>query len=254
VNSTALYFKELSDRLRQGGVPADRASDMIDDLSAYLAESGTDPHDEFGSAESFAAQLLADAPTPSRSAPDPSDERWTFHADAFNEMDLLREFGDQGWEVVSYDLATGYDCRRSLENPQRWEYRREIVSRNFDSVAERLAEDGWEPAATYMFWRYFKRPVAATTGPAAALEAPPVSPSRRTYWSPQFRRLLIALLALLAVVIATFSLAVSEPGSALSTVAGAFTGMAVVGLTAAAIITYQRRKTRRTPGGTARTE
>jgi hypothetical protein len=239
------YFEELSERLRQGGVPADRATDMIDDLSAYLAESGTDPHDEFGPAETFAAQLLATAPAASDSAPGPSDERWTFHADAFNEMDLLREFGDQGWEVVSYDLATGFDCRRSLENPQRWEYRREIVPRNPGAVAGRLAEDGWEPAATYMFWRYFKRPVAATTGPAAALKAPPVPPTRRTYWSPQFRRQVVALFVFLGVAIAMSSLAVSGSSSVLSTVAGAFTGLAVVGLTAAAIITYQRRKTRR---------
>jgi hypothetical protein len=236
MKGTNPYFEELARRLREAGVPADRAADLADDLTAYVTESGTAPEDEFGPPAAFAEQLVGTAEAPS--TPAETDERWEFHADAFNEMGLLRRFGDQGWEVVSYTLPTGFACRRSLESPQRWEYRREIVPpARAEATITRLAEDGWELAATYMFWHYFKRPVAATTGPAAALNTPPETPDRRLYWSRRFAAYIAAVVAAWVTLV---SLAASEPGSRLATVAGAFTGMAIILIPVAFLIFRHR--------------
>jgi hypothetical protein len=244
MNNTAPYFDELSKRLRESGVPADRAASMIDDLKGYLSESGTDPDDEFGPAAAFAEQL-AKAPTESPSGPAASDERWRFNTDLFIEMDMLREFGDQGWEVVSCDWS-GFDLRRSLESPQRWEYRREAVPPELaQPLVERLAEEGWELAATHRFWHYFKRPVAATTGPAAELDAPPPPPRRRMYFNRRLTTAFVVFAAGLPLVVLVLALAVSESGERLESIAGAFTGLGVVLLPFAILLYYRYRKAQR---------
>ncbi|WP_329519398.1 hypothetical protein [Spirillospora sp. NBC_01491] len=197
--TAAGYFDELAARLRDCGVPAAEVAGTVDDLAAYLAESGTAPEDEFGPVADFAAELAAapdTAPDGTPGAPDPDAETWDFHADAFNEVGKLNEFGGQGWEVLSYDAKAGFACRRSLDRPQRWEYRREIVPPpRRRAAAERLADDGWEVAAAWTIWLYFKRPAAATVGPAAEIDAPPDAPRRRMYWSRGLAVYLVLVIA-----------------------------------------------------------
>ncbi|MFI0409990.1 HAAS signaling domain-containing protein [Actinomadura sp. 3N508] len=55
---TTAYFDELAGRLRDSGVPEDEVTETVDDLAAYVAESGADPGDEFGTPEEFAARLV----------------------------------------------------------------------------------------------------------------------------------------------------------------------------------------------------
>jgi hypothetical protein len=251
--TTPRYFEDLAERLRSRGVPAEQVAATVDELSGYLAETGTDPEEEFGPVDAFAEQLTTartpgDTGTGDPNAPGASDESWSFHADAFNEVELLRRFGEQGWEVVSYDIATGFDCRRSLEHPQRWEYRREIVPpRRRRTAAARLAEDGWETAATFMSWHYFKRPVAATAGPAGELDAAPVPPERRVYVSRTLGAYGavtwgVCMAALVGIVLFSASGLGGLSGSA---VAGAFAGFAILLIVFAvffAVVTRNRRK------------
>lgn len=239
------YLDDLARRLTGAGVPADRAAGVVDDLRDYLAEAGAGAEDEFGPVEAFAEQLTAPGP-PHGPGPSEADETWAFHADAFTEMALLREFGDQGWEVVSYDLVKGFDCRRSLERPQRWEYLRKAVPpKRVGAVRERLAEDGWETAAVFGRWHYFKRPVAATTGPAAELHAPPEPPAAVTRSLLVNRGFIACFLAALAVLTVVLSLAVGVPGSRLAVVGGALFGLSIVAACGAGLLLHERRKASR---------
>ncbi|MEU7002212.1 hypothetical protein [Nonomuraea sp. NPDC046570] len=76
------------------------------------------------------------------------------------------------------------------------------------AFAEQLAPDGWEPCGTWFQYAYFKRPGAASVGPAAELHAPPPAPERRTFFSRRFYLLVAAVVALcvLAVVLIGISL------------------------------------------------
>ncbi|WP_433333269.1 DUF2812 domain-containing protein [Spirillospora sp. CA-294931] len=184
------YFDRLAAHLRDHGAPEADIKATLDDLAAYIAESGTTPEDEFGPAEAFAAELTA-SDTPLE-VPAPDAETWSFHADCFNDVRTLNRFGDEGWELTSYDTRTGYNVRRTLDQTQRWEYRREIQPPvRHKSTAARLAPEGWEPAATWTFWLYLKRPKATTQGPTAELPEPPPTPHEHTFWT---RRLPLYLL------------------------------------------------------------
>ncbi|MGI5325931.1 hypothetical protein [Actinomadura nitritigenes] len=61
----APYFDDLAERLRARGVPAGEVSETVDDLAAYVAESGKAPEEEFGPVEEFAARLVS-----------PGDDAW----------------------------------------------------------------------------------------------------------------------------------------------------------------------------------
>lgn len=191
---TTPYFEELAERLRAVGVPADEVAGTVDDLAAYVADSGADPRDEFGEPEEFAARLAPSggAPVPEPSAATPSaetaaTETWRWTADAFHERQLLNRFGEEGWEVERVDSVGRFVSHRDLENPQRWEYRREtVLPARRAAVADRLAPDGWEPCGSWVCFEYFKRPKAATLGPEAKLDDPPMVPGRRVFWSRRF--------------------------------------------------------------------
>ncbi|TYB46192.1 hypothetical protein [Actinomadura chibensis] len=197
------YFEELAQRLRDRGLPADQVTLTVDDLAAYVAESGTDPVQEFGAPEEFALQV---APSRQRedAAPPSSAETWTWRADAFHERDVLNHYGDEGWEVERVDAAGRFVSHREPDNPQRWEYRREtVMPGRRQALADRLAPDGWEPCGTWICFEYFKRPKAATIGPEAELRDVPETPARRTFFSKRFIRFITAYAFLVAAICAT---------------------------------------------------
>ncbi|GAA3131145.1 hypothetical protein GCM10010466_22220 [Planomonospora alba] len=181
---TTAYFDELAARLREHGVPEEEVTATVGDLAAYAAESGADPLEEFGPVADFAASL-----TPARSGgtseedPDPVAETWTWTADAFQDVARLNVYGDQGWEVERIDYLGRFVSRRDPQRPLRWEYRRETAPpARHGTLAERLAPDGWEPCGSWMHFQYFKRPKAASEGPAGELDAAPAAPARSVFF------------------------------------------------------------------------
>ncbi|KAA6219814.1 hypothetical protein [Streptomyces filamentosus] len=176
------YFAELSAALAAAGVPAAQAGTTVEDLRAHLAETGTAPEEEFGPAAEFAARLGGLAPEPD--APDAASEHWTWTADLFNDRRMLAVHGAQGWEVESLDAIGRFVCRRTPGSALRWEYRREVIAgRRGPRVLDELAPEGWEPCGEWLVYGYFKRPSAATTGPAGSLDAPPAAPHRWLFLS-----------------------------------------------------------------------
>ncbi|MCX9146977.1 hypothetical protein [Erythrobacter sp. WG] len=74
-------------------------------------------------------------------------------ATAFNEMTILREEGRKGNELI----GVGPLVLRFRRTPQIWEYRRDIGLASFVD----LERQGWTLAASWLPFRYWKRPVAA---------------------------------------------------------------------------------------------
>ncbi|MFJ2114505.1 hypothetical protein ACIOEX_21870 [Streptomyces sp. NPDC087850] len=79
--------------------------------------------------------------------------------------------------------------RRVPGAAMRWEYRREATRNGGERtrVTAELAADGWEPCGQWLASTYFKRPAAATVGPAAALASAPGRPRRRLFLSRRVR-------------------------------------------------------------------
>ncbi|MBO1335245.1 hypothetical protein [Streptomyces sp. VRA16 Mangrove soil] len=214
------YWGELSELLRARGLPDDHVTATIADLAAHAAESGaTDPADEFGPAGEF-ARHLAPEPAAADGPPDEHVETWRWTADTYADEALLDRFGDEGWEVERIDALGRFVSHRDPENPQRWEYRRELVTRGRAAVDAKLAPEGWEPCGTWVVYGWYKRPRAATLGPAARLASTPPVPARSTFLSRRFY--VTVAVAVLALVTVGLLMAVSE-GDA-STGAGFITG------------------------------
>ncbi|MFE3325519.1 hypothetical protein [Streptomyces sp. NPDC059176] len=191
----AEYFDELTRALRDAGVPEDQAEATVSELNAHLVETGGTAEDEFGPAVEFAELLSGGAPGPA-TEPGEETETWTWTADINNDLRLLAVHGDQGWEVERLDGLGRFVCRRVRGSALRWEYRREIVGgRRRAEVLDRLTPEGWEICGQWLFYAYFKRTKAASTGPAAALDAPPPAP-RRTYFFSRPMQILLAAWAL----------------------------------------------------------
>ncbi|GIH49262.1 hypothetical protein SAMN05421833_115100 [Microbispora rosea] len=219
------YLDELAALLRAGGVPVVQAEATVADLASYVAETGGDPEEEFGPVGEFAGQLLA-ARAPETDATDATEWRWT--ADIFTDRQMLARLGDQGWEIDRVDHLGRFVSHRDPERPQRWEYRRE-PSIAGSAPAARLAPEGWEPCGTWMYWRYFKRPRAASVGPAAQLDSPPAAPGRSVFFS---RRFYVVLAVTLLAVIAPEVLWGRSDGEG----PGFLAGMAVGGCVAIAVL------------------
>jgi len=216
------YFDELAVILTETGMPADRVEAMLDELAGYLAESDSgDPEEEFGPAAELARELAVP------SAPPAADARtWHWTADLFHDVRMLNEYGAQGWEVDGIDAKGLFVSTRDPEHPQQWEYRRELVSSGRRrSVLDLLAPDGWEPCGRWICFEYFKRPKAASVGPAAELTAPPRPPKRSLFLSPKFYVLLAGLLVLTLVLL--FRAPEMEFDGSLDTILGLLTGMVV---------------------------
>lgn len=234
------YFDHLAERLRGEGIPQDQVAAVIDDLTTYLNETGTDPDAEFGPAAEFAERL---APHPAGNDDDgpadpPDGELWRWRADAFNEMRWLETFGDQGWEVERVDSAGRFVCRRDTQDPQRWAYRRERVgSKNLEAditvLADELAPDGWEPCGSWVCYAYFKRSKAVLIGPKAMIDVPPRQPKRKSFYSRRLRLFLIALLVTTVAAVAAVVAGVMAIGDRY--VGGNFAGGVLIGAAIAAI-------------------
>ncbi|MEU2232058.1 hypothetical protein [Streptomyces vietnamensis] len=180
--TTDAYFAELAEALRAAHVPDEQIAATVEDLRAHLAETGTAPEEEFGPAAVFAAQLGGPAPAPGE--PDERAENWTWTADIFNDRRMLAVHGDQGWEVESLDAIGRFVCRRTPGSALRWEYRREITAgRRRSRVLDELTPEGWELCGEWLVYGYFKRPRAATAGPAGTVGAPPAAPKRWLFLS-----------------------------------------------------------------------
>ncbi|MFI9211756.1 hypothetical protein ACIGW7_26980 [Streptomyces sp. NPDC053253] len=176
------YFTELTDALRTAGVPDGQITATVEDLRGHLAETGALPEEEFGPAAGFAAQLGGVVPLPAE--PDERAENWTWTADIFNDRRMLAVHGDQGWEVETLDSLGRFVCRRSARATLRWEYRREVIAgRRRTKVLAELEPEGWELCGEWLVYGYFKRPRAATAGPAGALETPPATPLGQLFLS-----------------------------------------------------------------------
>ncbi|MFC8763095.1 hypothetical protein ACFUAG_20530 [Streptomyces sp. NPDC057193] len=110
---------------------------------------------------------------------------------------MLAVHGDQGWEVESLDALGRFVCRRPATATLRWEYRREVIgARRRAKVLAELEPEGWELCGEWLVYGYFKRPRAATTGPAGALEAPPAAPGRWLFLSRRGKAALAVWLVL----------------------------------------------------------
>ncbi|WP_125511981.1 hypothetical protein [Streptomyces sp. WAC 01529] len=198
------YLVGLAERLRALGLPADRVEATVSDLAAHLEESGAeDAEAEFGPAEEFARQLAPETSAPGAGAsggpPEGHVETWRWTADTYVDEELLNRFGDEGWEVERVDALGRFVSHRDVARPQRWEYRRELVTRGREGLDERLAPDGWEACGTWVVYAWFKRPKAASLGPAAEIASPPPVPERKNFLSRKFYGLLALLVTAVAV-------------------------------------------------------
>ncbi|MFF5247740.1 hypothetical protein ACFY3V_25935 [Streptosporangium sp. NPDC000095] len=237
------YFDDLAVLLAEAGMPADRVGAMVAELAGYLAESGGDPEEEFGLAAELAGELTGTSAPPAEPAVDARTWSWT--ADLFHDVTMLNEYGAQGWEVDRVDARGLFVCARDPEHPQQWEYRRELVAGGRRrSVLDRLAPDGWEPCGTWVGLGYFKRPRAASLGPAAELTAPPGAPDRGIFLSPRFYAFVAGLLVVLALAVAAL-LRFGELDGDLSTVLGLLTGAAVGALVPMTLLWIAQRRGRR---------
>ncbi|MEV2254909.1 hypothetical protein AB0I94_30775 [Streptomyces sp. NPDC050147] len=218
------YFDDLAGLLREQGVPADRVEVTVADLRAHLEESGAeDPEAEFGPAEEFARELV---PAGGREpeVPGAHVETWRWTADTYVDEELLNRFGGEGWEVERVDALGRFVSHRDLERPQRWEYRRELVTRGREGLDERLAPEGWEACGNWIVYAWFKRPVAASLGPGAEVSLPPAVPERSNFLSRKF----YLLVGFVVVALVLTGVALALGGGGYETGLG-FAGGAVMG-------------------------
>ncbi|MEU6993717.1 hypothetical protein ABZ953_24065 [Streptomyces sp. NPDC046465] len=237
------YLIGLAELLRAHGLPADRVEATVTDLAAHLEEAGTeDAEAEFGPADEFARQLVPTAGERAPAAPDETVETWRWTADTYVDEELLNRFGDEGWEVERVDAVGRFVSHRDLAQPQRWEYRRELVTRGREGLDERLAPDGWEACGTWVIYAWFKRPRAASLGPAARVASPPPVPERTSFFSGKF----YALLAVLTVAAVAAGVAVAvDDGDANSGIGFVVGLLAGAGAVAAVVWALQMRRGRR---------
>ncbi|MFB7865942.1 hypothetical protein [Streptomyces sp. NPDC056069] len=210
------YFDELTAALRTAGVPEEQIAATVADLRGHVAETGTAPEEEFGPAARFAASLGGLAPEPEE--PGAVAEHWTWTADLFNDRRMLAVHGDQGWEVESLDPLGRFVCRRAPGAALRWEYRREVITgRRRARVLGELSPEGWELCGEWLVYGYFKRPRAATAGPAGALDTLPETPRRWLFLSRRGKLVLAVWAALVLVSTGAFFIgALGMPGLALT--------------------------------------
>lgn len=223
------YLVDLAERLRAQGLPADRVEATVTDLAAHLEESGAeDAEAEFGPVEEFAAQLVPATGERAPQAPDERVETWRWTADTYVDEELLNRFGDEGWEVERVDALGRFVSHRDVTQPQRWEYRRELVTRGREDLDERLAPDGWELCGEWIVYAWYKRPKAASIGPAARLTSTPPAPARSRFFSRKFYALLAVLAAAVAVAGAAVAADENDAASGAGFAAGLLTGAAAV--------------------------
>ncbi|MCX3060552.1 hypothetical protein [Streptomyces beihaiensis] len=230
-HTTRAYFDELAAHLRSNGAPEAKVTSVVAELRDYVGESDNAPQTEFGPAAELAAQLAghrapgaADAP-----APEPGAQRWVWTADAYVDQEMMNRFGAQGWEIERVDRLGRFISHREPRSTLRWEYRRDVVDRkDRATLTARIAPDGWEPCGHWMYLAYHKRPLAASTGPAAALDKGelPKRPRRSVYFT---RKLYAGLLTFVVAAAVSGTLtwyATSDHGSGQGLSDGTYAGFA----------------------------
>ncbi|MFJ2741425.1 hypothetical protein ACIO3O_17375 [Streptomyces sp. NPDC087440] len=208
------YFDRLGAALRAAGMPGDEAEATVADLTAYVADGeDVDPAEEFGGPEEFAARLTGGAPVEEPAA---RAEVWKWTCDLYNDRQLLNRYGDEGWEVERIDRMGRFVCRRDPSAALRWEYRREIANTAQERAARiaELAPEGWEPGGHWLFSLYFKRPKAASAGPAGGLDTLPEAPAGHVLLGVRVRRLMLftgLMVIFFAVMVTTGVVDLSRP-------------------------------------------
>ncbi|MFD3512128.1 hypothetical protein [Streptomyces sp. NPDC058657] len=201
-NAHDTYFVRLGAALRAAGMPEDEVTATVADLTAYVTDGeGTDPVAEFGDPEEFAARLRGGAAV---TEPAAGAESWRWTTDIYNDRRLLDHYGDQGWEVERVDRLGRFVCRRDPSAALRWEYRRDLAHDAQERAARsaELAPDAWEPCGHWTFYMYFKRPKAASAGPAGALDTvAPVPTAHHMFGRRVHRMLLVFGLCVLALAV-----------------------------------------------------
>ncbi|MGW0464380.1 hypothetical protein ACWDX6_03770 [Streptomyces sp. NPDC003027] len=213
--TTDTYFEQLATALRTAGVPRAQIDATVADLRGHLDRTGVTAEEEFGPAAAFAAQLGGLAPLPGE--PDEAAESWTWTADIFNDRRMLAVHGDQGWEVESLDALGRFVCRRAPGAALRWEYRREVIKgRRRDQVLAALEPEGWELCGEWMMYGYFKRPKAASEGPAGELATRPARPREWLFLSRRGKVALAVWAVAVVACLAAAGLGLGMPGYALA--------------------------------------
>ncbi|MQA96538.1 MAG: hypothetical protein GEV11_18520 [Streptosporangiales bacterium] len=139
------------------------------------------------------------------------------------------------------DRLGRFVCRRDAADPQRWEYRRELVMGDRAAVTARLAPDGWEPCGAWVMYQWYKRPLAASIGPAAAIPAPPPAPGRSSFFSRRFYLMLGAVPVVLEIVALVAYVNSGDAAESAGVVVGGLVGAAAGGLAVFAYGAWQNR-------------
>ena len=188
------YFDRLTTALHASGMSPQEVDATVADLMAYLADSAgeADPVAEFGDPAEFAARLTGRQPV---EEPVAEAETWKWTTDIYNDRRLLQQYGDEGWEVERVDRLGRFVCRRDPSAAQRWEYRREMANNAAERAARtaELAPDAWEPCGHWVFYMYFRRPKAASAGPAAELSELVEVPGKQVMFGGRVSRMLLAV-------------------------------------------------------------
>ncbi|MEV6653220.1 DUF2812 domain-containing protein [Streptomyces sp. NPDC051219] len=228
MTETTDYFDALATALLKGGMAEPAVSATLADLRGYLTETGTAAHEEFGPAGEFAARLAGGAPA---GEPVAEAETWKWTADIYVDRKHLNAYGDQGWEVERIDRLGRFVSRRDPEAAMCWEYRREVTGiKDRTAMTEALAPEGWEVCGQWLYFQYFKRPKAASAGPAAVIETPPEAPGRRLFLSGGYRKQLVATLVAVVLCAALTAYAVGRGANVTAILIGAAVAAPIGGL------------------------
>ncbi len=159
MTSESTYIETLERALRRRGLDASHTAEVIKEVTNHLNESGDQPWDTFGDPEQYAADLVA-ADQPDATEPEQRYETRTFRATAFDEVEILSDLGQDGWEVTGV-RDFGLNARRPEEPTARtnWEYERRQALRRGPVINE-METAGWRQCGHWLLFHYFKRPMS----------------------------------------------------------------------------------------------
>ena len=167
------YLVRLAVELHARHLDPVRVGLVLAETHAHVLDSGEDPSESFGDPTAYAEEIAASLPSY-----DATDwEYRTFSATAADEREILAQAGRQGWELVGCG-ALALHCRRprlpaatatSFPGLHQWEYRRRVSVRPVEAAGA-LAPQGWQLAASWLPFLYFKRPVRTPVEPDHVIE------------------------------------------------------------------------------------
>lgn len=162
MTSNTTYLEQLANALGHRGLDSARIAEVIEEVNNHLEESGESPQEAFGEPDEYAVSLTASEQPGARDREEGYEVR-TFRATAFDEMKILSDLGQDGWELIGV-RDFGLHARRA-ENPSTrgiWEYERRQALRP-GPISEDMEAAGWTPCGHWVIFHYFKRltPAAA---------------------------------------------------------------------------------------------